>query len=307
MPAPPTSLRPSERPAFLHWLKRVKEHRGVSTRSVARALGRVDASNRQVNDYFGGRVFPMPNVLIRIARALDLPPLHVLSLGGYNSELMRPIENLFLLGQQWLEEDGYTVNRDLWVSTISDTINGCRYAPLHIDSQVLRLQPPNPHAEADLPYSIPMLCSIWTAVNFFCIREDVQRQPFSDDMKWSFVSTELLDAASKVKRRRTTGSAQLDRARELLLDARLSRQSAFFAACELVREWAAQNAPLLTAFAEVIHYANDRYIIDATNCDAEKLDFRLRPDIDFVCRQHEHPEYYESLMLGIEPGEKSDQ
>lgn len=304
MPAPPTSLSLSERRAFASWLRRVKDSNNISTRSVGLALGRNEATNRQVNAYFDGRVFPMPDVLIRIAGALSLPPLHVLSFAGYKSELIRPIESLFKLGLQWAEEDGYSVNHDLWVNPGNKPIHVCRYAPLKIDSKFLRLKKPNRFAEETLTYSIPMLNSIWAAVGLFHRYSDEPRR-YHRHMDWTFATPTILEEASRVKPRKTKGSEHLEKARDLLLNSRLSQHTAYAAASELVREWAALNAPLLTAFAEVVHFSNDGYAIDASHCDAEKLDFRLRHGIDHVCR-HEHPEYFDSLTLGVKGEEEDD-
>ncbi|HVN69519.1 MAG TPA: helix-turn-helix transcriptional regulator [Candidatus Binatia bacterium] len=185
----------------MRWLDHERERQGISLREVARRLGYRNAT--RVGQYFQQRIVAGPDMLVRLAVAVNVSPIDALWNARHYPTVLEYLNKLCRFGASWAYEDRVDIDSQGAIFTLQYSEIG--FPP----GGDLRMPPPNLRHRyhiatvcnsagilriISLPK--PMACAILLAIALFQRRGDKLRPettPFYE--KLSFAVAKMIPAA----------------------------------------------------------------------------------------------------------------
>ncbi len=96
----------------MRWLDQERERQGLSLRDVAQSLGPGYRNATRVAQYFHQQIVAGPDVLQRLAKAVNVSPIDALWNAGHYGAVLGYLDKLYRLGWWWAHEDRVAVHQD---------------------------------------------------------------------------------------------------------------------------------------------------------------------------------------------------
>jgi hypothetical protein len=96
----------------MRWLDQERERQNLSLRDVAQALGPGYRSATRVGEYFQQRIVAGPDMLARLAAAVNVSPIDALWNARHHGEVLDYLVKLYRLGWSWAHHDRVMIHQD---------------------------------------------------------------------------------------------------------------------------------------------------------------------------------------------------